>query len=125
MEGFIFSTVICRSLGRSFLISAIFDSIRCLLRSTFAFQLMKADISQLPRLVMLRMILKIRYLFDRIFQRLGHIDHHLVHRLKTTLSDDLYFGKSDFRKQRCLQFAVCKKTSANNEHQQYRDRIFM
>ena len=55
MDGFIFSTVIATPVGKSFLISAILDSMRCWLRSMLAFQFIKADISQLPRLVMLRM----------------------------------------------------------------------
>src|SRR3954462_10293756 len=58
IDGFIFSTVICTSGGKSFLISLIFDSMRCRLMSTSASQLRKADNSQLPRLVMLRMVCK-------------------------------------------------------------------
>src|SRR5260221_13177281 len=54
MDGFIFSTVICVSGGRLLLISLIFDSMRCWLRSIFAFQSIKAEISQLPLLVVLR-----------------------------------------------------------------------
>src|ERR1700744_2644172 len=54
MEGFIFSTVIWVSGGRSFLIWLIFDSMRCWLRSMLALQSMKAEISQLPLLVVLR-----------------------------------------------------------------------
>src|SRR5258708_34252303 len=54
MEGFIFSTVIWVPGGRLLFISLIFDSIRCWLRSISAFQSMKAEISQLPRLVVLR-----------------------------------------------------------------------
>ena len=53
MEGFILSTVICTPGGRSFLISEILDSIRCWLKSTLASQSMNAEISQLPRLVIL------------------------------------------------------------------------
>src|SRR5450432_1865688 len=58
MDGFIFSTVICVSGGRLFLICAILDSILCWLRSTLAFQSINADISQLPLLVVLRIIFK-------------------------------------------------------------------
>src|SRR5258708_2516859 len=58
MEGFIFSTVIWVSGGRLFLIWAILDSIRCWLRSTFAFQSIKAEISQVPLLVMLRIVFR-------------------------------------------------------------------
>src|SRR5438309_383131 len=54
MEGFIFSTVICVPGGRLLFISLILDSMRCWLRSISAFQSIKADISQLPRLVVLR-----------------------------------------------------------------------
>src|SRR4051812_16934777 len=54
MEGFIFSTVMFTSAGREFLIWAMRDSILCWPRSTSAFQFIKADISQLPLLVVLR-----------------------------------------------------------------------
>src|SRR6185437_14017042 len=58
MEGFIFSTVICVSGGRRFLTCPILDSICCLLRSILAFQSIKAEISQLPLLVVLRIIFR-------------------------------------------------------------------
>ena len=54
IDGFILSTVICISGGKVFFISLIFDSILCWLISILAFQSMKADISQLPLLVVLR-----------------------------------------------------------------------
>src|SRR5450432_476678 len=56
MEGFIFSTVIFTSGGKRFLISLIFDSICCWFTSILLFQFIKAEISQLPRLVVLRII---------------------------------------------------------------------
>src|SRR5436189_460679 len=56
MEGFILATVILTSGGKVFLISLIFDSICCWLTSILLLQFMKADISQLPRLVVLRII---------------------------------------------------------------------
>src|ERR1700752_2730878 len=56
MDGFIFATVIFTSGGNTFLISLIFDSMCCLLTSISLFQFMKADISQLPLLVVLRII---------------------------------------------------------------------
>src|SRR5689334_2553591 len=56
IEGFILATLICTSGGRLFLISAIFDSIRCWLRSISAFQLMNAEISHVPLLVVLLII---------------------------------------------------------------------
>ena len=58
MDGFIRSTVICTSGGNMFLISLILLSILCWLTSILAFQSMKALISQLPRLVVLRIIFK-------------------------------------------------------------------
>src|ERR1700754_2992024 len=54
IDGFIFSTVICTPVGRELLISDIFDSIRCFARSISVFQSIKADISQVPLLVVLR-----------------------------------------------------------------------
>src|SRR6201992_649455 len=56
MEGFIFAVVIFTSAGRSFFIWSMADCMRCRLISISAFQLIKADISQLPRLVVLRTI---------------------------------------------------------------------
>src|SRR3954463_2025773 len=53
IDGFIFSTLIWTPAGSEPLISLIFDSILCWLRSTFASQFKKADSSQLPRLVVL------------------------------------------------------------------------
>src|SRR5580700_2804710 len=58
MDGFIFSTVIWVSAGRLFLTCAIFDSTLCRLRSIFAFQSINAEISQVPLLVMLLIILR-------------------------------------------------------------------
>src|SRR5437868_11557345 len=54
MEGFILATVIFTSGGRLFLTSLIFDSICCWFTSISLLQSMKADISQLPLLVVLR-----------------------------------------------------------------------
>src|ERR1700704_3253302 len=54
MEGFIFATEIFTSGGNVFLISLIFDSMCCWLTSILLLQFIKADISQLPRLVELR-----------------------------------------------------------------------
>src|SRR6187401_271623 len=56
MEGFIFATVIFTSGGSVFLISLIFDSMCCWLTSISLFHVMNADISQLPRLVVLRIV---------------------------------------------------------------------
>src|SRR5207237_653086 len=56
MEGFIFSTVTCTSGGNIFLTWFIFDSIRCWLISTSDFQSRNAEISQLPRLVVLLIV---------------------------------------------------------------------
>src|ERR1700693_1757746 len=56
MEGFIFSTVTCTPGGRELFISVIFDSILCCARSIFVFQSINADISQVPRLVVLLMV---------------------------------------------------------------------
>src|SRR5258705_10993291 len=56
IEGFILATVILTSGGKRFLISLILDSICCWFTSILLFQFIKADISQLPRLVLLRII---------------------------------------------------------------------
>ncbi len=63
MEGFIFSTVICTFGGKEFFICAILDSNLCL--STFISepQSIKAEISQEPILVTLRMSLRFSTLF--------------------------------------------------------------
>ena len=53
IEGFIFSTWICTSAGSWFLICAIRDSIICWFTSILAFQLRNAEISHVPRLVVL------------------------------------------------------------------------
>ena len=54
MDGFIFSTVTFTSAGIAPLAWLMADSMRCCVKSTFVFQSTKADISQLPLLVVLR-----------------------------------------------------------------------
>ena len=98
MEGFIFSTVICTSAAESFLISAILDSMRCWLRSTFAFQFINAEISQLPRLVILRISARSGTCLMAFSKWFGNRHHHFVYRLQTRIGNDLYFRKSDFGK---------------------------
>src|SRR5678816_609948 len=53
MDGFILATVIFTSGGNVFRISLILDSMCCWLTSILLLQLINAEISQLPRLVVL------------------------------------------------------------------------
>ena len=61
-----------------FLFRAILDSMRCWLRSTFAFQFMKADISQLPRLVILRISARSGTCLIAFSKWLCYRHHHFV-----------------------------------------------